>query len=59
MFLEDLKFYNESLKRQAYAACNGDTNCLFDSASTKDVSVGLSTKIVGSQMVNESNTLSK
>ncbi|XP_031574160.1 mucin-like protein isoform X5 [Actinia tenebrosa] len=57
MFIEDLKFYNESLKKQAYAACQGDINCLFDSASTKDVSLGLSTKIVGSQMVNESNTL--
>lgn len=59
MFIEDLTFYNESLKKQAYAACNGDINCLFDAASTKDLSVGISTKIVGSQMVNESSTLSK
>ncbi|XP_031570637.1 uncharacterized protein LOC116304951 isoform X2 [Actinia tenebrosa] len=57
MFIDELKFYNESLKKKAEAACQGDINCLFDSASTKDVSVGLSTKIVGSQMVNESNIL--
>ncbi|XP_031551446.1 mucin-like protein isoform X2 [Actinia tenebrosa] len=59
MFIEDLieEFYNESLKQQAQAACKGDINCLFDSASTKDVSVGISTKIVGSQLVYESNTL--
>jgi hypothetical protein len=59
MFVEDLVFHNESLKKQAEAACNGDINCLFDVASTKDVSIGISTKVVGSQLINESNILSE
>ncbi|XP_031551134.1 mucin-like protein [Actinia tenebrosa] len=54
MFIDELKFYNESLEKQARAACQGDINCLFDSASTKDLSVGVSTKVIGSQLINES-----
>ena len=59
MFIEELKFANKTLKDQALAACNGDINCLFDSASTHDVSVGVSTMLIGSQMINDSKTISK
>ena len=58
MFLEDLNFANETLRKQAEEACQGDINCLFDSASTKDVSLGASTKAVSSTLEKESSSLS-
>ena len=59
MFLEDLYFANATLRKQAEEACQGDINCLFDSASTKDVSIGASTKAVSSTLEKESSSLSK
>ena len=58
MFVEDLKFANDSLRQQAEEACQGDVNCLFDSASTKDVSLGESTKAVSVTLEKESSSLS-
>lgn len=58
MFLEDLKFANDTLRKQAEEACQGDINCLFDSASTKDVFLGASTKAVSSTLEKESSSLS-
>ncbi|XP_022801632.1 mucin-like protein isoform X1 [Stylophora pistillata] len=57
MFLEDLSFPNETLRKQAEEVCQGDLNCLFDSASTKDVSVGASTKALSSILEKESSSL--
>lgn len=59
MFLEDLHFANDTLRKQAEEACQGDLNCLFDSASTKDVSIGASTKAVSITLEKESSSLSK
>lgn len=59
MFLEDLYFANATLRKQAEEACQGDINCLFDSASTRDVSIGASTKAVSSTLEKESSSLSK
>lgn len=59
MFVDELTFNNVSLEEEAKAACGGDINCLFDAASTKDVSLGESTKEVSIKIVEESNTISK
>lgn len=59
MFLEDLYFANDTLRKQAEEACQGDINCLFDSASTNDVSIGASTKAISLTLEEESSSLSK
>ena len=59
MFLEDLYFANDTLQKQAEEACQGDLNCLFDSASTNDVSIGASTKAVSAILEKESSSLSE
>ena len=59
MFLEELYFANDTLRKQAEEVCQGDGNCLFDSASTKDVSMGASTKAVSITLEKESSSLSK
>lgn len=59
MFIEDINWGNDSLRLQAEAACKGDISCLFDAASTGDLSIGLSTQQIGSQLVNDSNRMSK
>jgi len=59
MFIDELKFANKTLEDEAREKCGDDINCLFDAASTNDVSVGLETKVVGTQMVNDSKTLRK
>ena len=59
MFVEDLYFANDTLRKQAEEACQGDINCLFDSASTNDVSIGASTKAVSAILEKESSSLSK
>ncbi|XP_031551867.1 mucin-like protein isoform X2 [Actinia tenebrosa] len=58
MFIEELKFYNDSLKVEAEAKCQGDVNCLFDAASTEDVEIGLNTKQLRSQLVYDSKKMS-
>lgn len=59
MFVDNITWANESLKQQAYDKCEGDVSCLFDAASTKDLNVGLSTKQLGSQLVNDSQKMSE
>ena len=59
MFLEDLYFANDTLRKQAEEVCQGDINCLFDSASTSDVFIGASTKAVSATLEKESSSLSK
>ena len=57
MFADNITWYNESVRRAAEEQCGVDYECLFDVASTNDVSVGIATKDISIQLVNESKTL--
>ena len=59
MFLDELTFENNTLKSEANAVCNGNINCLFDAASTKDVSMGKSTVEVAIKFEEESKMTSE
>ena len=59
MFADNITWQNDSLRVKAEAECGDDYECLFDVASTNDLSVGLVTKDISVQLVNESNALSK
>ena len=59
MFADNITWHNDSLRLAAEAQCGEDYECLFDVASTNDLSVGLVTKDISIQLVNESNALSK
>ena len=59
MFADNITWHNDSLRKQAEAECGDDHECLFDVASTNDLSVGMVTKDISVQLVNESNVLSK
>ena len=59
MFADNITWHNDSLRQKAEAECGDDHECLFDVASTNDLSVGLVTKDISVQLVNESNTLGK
>ena len=59
MFADNITWQNDSIRRKAEAECGDDFECLFDVASTNDLSVGLVTKDISIQLVNESNALSK
>ncbi|XP_068728477.1 mucin-like protein isoform X2 [Montipora capricornis] len=54
---EPIDFGSDELRTAAELACQGDVNCLFDIASTGDVSVGASTKEVSVQIEIESQAL--
>ena len=57
MFLDAIKWSNESLRLAAEAQCNGDVSCLFDAAATNDLSIGAATMKVNVQLVKESKEL--
>lgn len=59
MFVEDITWHNNSVRELAEAQCGNDIECLFDAAATNDVSIGIVTKDINIQLVNESNTLGK
>ena len=59
MFADNITWHNESLRLKAEEECGEDYECLFDVASTNDLSVGVVTKDISIQLVNESNALSK
>ena len=59
MFADNITWYNNSLRLAAEAQCGDDYECLFDVASTNDLSVGMVTKDISIQLVNESNALGK
>ena len=59
MFADNITWHNDSLRLAAEAQCGEDYECLFDVASTNDLSVGSVTKDINVQMVNESNSLGK
>ena len=59
MFVDNITWHNDSLRIKAEAECGDDHECLFDVASTNDLSVGMVTKDISVQLVNESNKLGK
>ena len=59
MFADNITWHNDSLRQEAIDQCGNDHECLFDVASTKDLSVGLVTKDISIQLVNETNKLGK
>ena len=56
MFADNITWHNDSLRQKAEEECGDDHECLFDVASTNDLSVGMVTKDI---LVNETNTLGK
>ena len=56
---EPIQFASNELRTAAELACQGDVNCLFDIASTGDLSVGESTKEVSVQLESEAQALGK
>ena len=59
MFADNIKWHNDSLKQKAEAQCGNDHECLFDVASTKDLSIGSATKAISVQLVNDTKKLSE
>ena len=59
MFADNITWQNDSIEQEAKAQCGDDHECLFDVASTNDLSVGLATKDISVQLVNESKQLSE
>ena len=57
MFADNITWFNDSIRQAAEAQCGDDHECLFDAASTNDLSVGLVTKDISIQLVNETNTI--
>ena len=57
MFGDNITWQNETIRKEAEALCGNDNECLFDVASTNDLSVGLATKDIGSQLSKELKTL--
>lgn len=59
MFSDNITWSDNSVRLAAEAQCGNDYECLFDIASTNDLSVGIATKDISAQLVNESNILGK
>ena len=59
MFADNITWHNDSVRLAAEAQCGQDYECLFDVASTNDLSVGMVTKDISIQLVNETNALGK
>ncbi|XP_073233536.1 mucin-like protein [Porites lutea] len=57
MFSDNIVWSDNSVRLAAEEQCGNDKECLFDVASTNDLSVGIATKDISAQLVNESNIL--
>ncbi|XP_074618591.1 uncharacterized protein LOC141877470 isoform X4 [Acropora palmata] len=57
MFGDNITWQNDDLRKQAEEECGNDKECLFDVASTNDLSVGQATKDIGNQLSKELKTL--
>lgn len=57
MFVEEIVWADNATRVAAIAACDGDVACLFDAASTNDVSIGTNSKDVNVQLVKENEEL--
>lgn len=54
---EPINFASDALRIQAELACQGHPPCLFDIASTGDVSAGAATKAVSVELENQAQAL--
>lgn len=59
MFVENIEWVDNATRDAAFSACDGDVACLFDAASTNDVSIGTNSKDVNIQLVKENEELGK
>ena len=59
MFVEDIVWADNATRDAADSACAGDVVCLFDAASTNDVSIGTNSKDINVQLVEENEVLGK
>ncbi len=59
MFVENIQWADNATRDAAYDACDDDVVCLFDAASTNDVSIGANSKDVNVQLVKETEALGK
>ena len=59
MFVENIEWADNATRDAARSACAGDAACLFDAASTNDVSIGTNSKDVSVQLVKENEELGK
>ena len=57
MFGDNITWQNDTIRKQAEEACGSDNECLFDVASTNDLTVGQATKDIGTKLTKESKTL--
>ena len=57
MFGDNIIWQNDTIRKQAEDVCGSDNECLFDIASTNDLSVGQATKDIGNQLSKELKTL--
>lgn len=57
--MEEIVWADNATRDAALAACDGDVACLFDAASTNDVSIGTNSKEVNVQLVKENEELGK
>lgn len=59
MFVENIQWADNDTRDAALLACDDDVACLFDAASTNDVSIGTNSKDVNVQLVKENEELGK
>ena len=59
MFVEDINWADNETEAQAKEQCKGDVECLFDAASTNDVSIGVASREINIKVEKENNQLSK
>lgn len=59
MFVENIQWADNATRDAASLACDDDVACLFDAASTNDVSIGTNSKDVNVQLVKENEELGK
>ncbi|XP_078352119.1 mucin-like protein [Oculina patagonica] len=57
MFVENIKWADNATREAAETACGSDVVCLFDAASTNDVTIGTNSKDVNVQLVKENEAL--
>ncbi|XP_067018613.1 mucin-like protein isoform X3 [Acropora muricata] len=58
MFVEDIKWADNDTEAQAKKQCNSDVACLFDAASTNDVSIGVASREINIKVEKENKQLS-
>lgn len=59
MFVDQIQWADNATRDAAFLACDDDVTCLFDAASTSDVSIGTNSKDINVQLVKENEELGK